>query len=262
LNAARHLIIFDVDQLLELVNNGLTTRSFRHVVLAARAILERSAITVHHLEKLRDLFQKIDDNLSASRYAKGILSREQRRRYIEQRYLSANAVRQYLNAQSFNWELGFGGNGRGEIGVKKGDSKKQFAAGKAIQGLGWIGPAPKDRNLYWHYSLLCDFVHPNFGASSLFVDVQESLDIWFPSAGRGNRLYRKLLARRPDHLSAVGHVVQVIYLPLREALLHTSAHVNWLTTEQQKRYRELRSFEKLKQKTIRLRHSQSGCAVS
>jgi hypothetical protein len=56
LNAARHLIVFNIDQLLELINAGLASRSFRQVVLGVRAVLERAAITEQHFGEIRVSF--------------------------------------------------------------------------------------------------------------------------------------------------------------------------------------------------------------
>jgi hypothetical protein len=61
LRAIQHLIVFDVDQLLESVDTGLATRSFRQVVLGVRAILERAAITESHLTSMRASFNEICD---------------------------------------------------------------------------------------------------------------------------------------------------------------------------------------------------------
>jgi hypothetical protein len=57
--AIRRLIVFDVDQLLELIDLGLETHRFRFVVLGVRALLERAAITERHLKSLRESCQQV-----------------------------------------------------------------------------------------------------------------------------------------------------------------------------------------------------------
>jgi hypothetical protein len=54
--------------------------------------------------------------------------------------------------------------------------------------------------------------------------------------------------RRPDDPSALKYVIGVIYLPLREAVSWTTAHVEWLAREQRKHYQALRTFERLMDK--------------
>src|SRR5262249_48892342 len=157
----------------------------------------------------------------ARAFVKGTLPQHDVPEHIKHRYLAALAVRRFLNAQSFNWASFDAPDGIGNIAVKEKDAAKlQIFAGRAIRVLDWTGPHPENRNMYWWYSLLCDYVHPNVGASNLFVDVQEEVAMQFPN-GQENRLYRRRLSRRPDDLSALTHVLSVIYLSLREGLSWT-----------------------------------------
>jgi hypothetical protein len=242
LRALRHLIVFDVDQLLEQINSGLETRRFRQVVLAVRAVLERAAVTEHHFVSIRQLFSRIRE-FPAREVVRGALPTKEYGEHIEARYDAAMAVRRYMSRQTFNWASFDAPDGIGNISVKD-TSIKQENAGRAIkQCLDWTGSHSQGRNLYWWYALLCDYVHPNMGASHLFVDVLEKIELRFPN-GYENQLYRQRLTRRPDHISALTHVLTLVYLPLREALSWTTSHIDWLAAQQKKHYRDLRSFER------------------
>src|ERR1700738_5239940 len=230
LRAAHHLIVFDVDQLLNSIDKGLASRSFRQAVLGVRAVLERAATTEHHLISVRKSLQDVCD-FPARQFLKGGLPPKEFKDHVVKRYHAALAVRKYLMAQSFNWASFDAPDGIGNIRAK--GIEAQVSAGKAVQLLDWTGPHPEGRNLYWWYNVLCDYVHPNLGASNLFVDVQEEIAIQFRDS-RENRLFRRHLSRRPNHVSALTHVLNVIYLPLREVLSWTASHIRWLAEGEDK----------------------------
>jgi hypothetical protein len=149
-------------------------------------------------------------------------------------------------AQSFNWSVFHNLDKIADTQDRQKDKDlTQFHAGPQIKKLSWTGGHPEGTSLYWWYSLLCDYVHPNYGAKVLFVNTQEGQDYVHFQDGGVNRLYKMHLQRRPEHVSALKHIVGVIYLPLREALSRTTAHIEWLTAEQRRRYRDLRSLERL-----------------
>jgi hypothetical protein len=178
--------------------------------------------------------------LSTSRVVRGTVVGRALLDEIVPRVKGAQAVRRHLIAQNFNWSVF--DTVTDQWIVKKGDAKKQVQVGDGIKLLDPKGPFPERWNLWVAYSLLCDYVHPNFGASNLFVDTQEEFELRSP-AGIENRLLKRRLSRHPDDMSALVHVLSVIYLPLREALLWTTSHLDWLIEEQATRTSELKAFD-------------------
>jgi hypothetical protein len=243
LRAIHHLVVFDVDQLLELIDAELTSRRFRAVVMGVRAILEHAAITEAHLTTIRPRCELIR-KFPVHEFLKGGFSKEHYTDHIQHRLEAVRAIRHYLMAQSFNWKAFDDLTKIGETEAKQKDKAlMQFHAGPQVKNLPWIGAHLHGTTLYWWYNLLCDYVHPNHGAKNLFVNIQTEEEHQFPD-GVVNRLYKLHLCRRPEHLSALRHVVSIIYLPLREALSRTALQIQWIASEQRRRYQDLRSLER------------------
>ena len=165
LHGIRYMIVFDCDQLLELINTGLATRSFRQAALGARALLERAAITEGHFSSLRGLFQSVTA-FPARKFARGRFSQKDVLEHLVPRVSAAQALRRYTAAGSFNWDIFDDPNSvaaGANIAMNRADLKKQLTAGKEVKKLTWTGSHPVGTNLYWWYSFICDFVHPNYG---------------------------------------------------------------------------------------------------
>jgi hypothetical protein len=104
LRGSRFLAVFDCDQLLEQINIGLATRSFRQATLGARAVLERAAVTQGHIVPVQDLFKGMDV-FPARRFAKGIFSKQDYLDHLRPRVKAASALRRYTAAATFNWSI-------------------------------------------------------------------------------------------------------------------------------------------------------------
>jgi hypothetical protein len=241
--AIRRLIVFDVDQLLELIDIGLTTHRFRFVVLGVRALLERAAIAERHFKSVRESCQQVE-KFPCRQFLKGQISRESYKKQIGPRLNVVKVLSRYFNAQSFNWAVFATPDQIGEREARqKNIELAQFHAGPSIKALEWTGPYVKGTDLHWWYNLLCDYVHPNYGARVLFVDIKNDEDVLLPNKTI-NRLHKIKFSRRPTDMSALNHVVGIIYLALRESLSRTSSQIDWLATEQRKYYRDLRTLER------------------
>jgi hypothetical protein len=206
LNTIRHLIVFETDQLLDGFQTAMRTRAFKLAALCTRALLERAAVTESHFVSIKAL--EAVPKMRASELSRPPMPETFVRAHLVPRYTALQSLRKCLAAQTFNWEV----VEQPEASISVGSSaKRQFSAGKAVGRLGWTGASTPNRNLYWWYSLLCDYVHPNVGAAHLFVDEQETFQL-HSLQGQENRMYRRRYHRAPQHPSALAHVLTVFYL--------------------------------------------------
>lgn len=226
-NLILHITACRTSIILEGIIAGLNNSRYLEVSLLTRALLEHAAIAQERQRRLVKLLPAFA-TIAPSNIRRAIKQGASTGPMLQATFAVIEELNLWYSAARFNFgavqdEPDF------HIELSKNSKLRQIGVNDAIAALEWSGPLLPATTPGFYYSLLCDYVHPNCGASWLYVDTQEKARIRHASSERETYFYSFVTAKTPSDMSLLLHVVSVIYIPLRESLHCYSAHLDWLS---------------------------------
>ena len=193
-------------EFVEEICRGLNEGQFTTVVAAARMTMESAAILNYHVPRLTEACNDILERKPSSiRHA--CQSPEGWRCLVEELAKASGEARKQLALTRFDWRGYVTGAPKATPTGGKTEEPKQVRAGKAIEKLSFTRQSRLPTAIE-QYGLLCDFVHPNRGADTLFIDRAWQSD---------GKLYWAL-KENPRDESCIQAVLEVIGVPVQECL--------------------------------------------
>jgi hypothetical protein len=214
--------------LLEIVVDGLNRGRFSRTMLAARSLVEHSAICRWRQRELHPLLEAVEAiRPSSLRKCKG---NAELTLAIGNTILTANRkLEEIYGAGRFNRDVFADLNKIMEIELEVNARHRQVGVMDAIDDLEWLGPLIPATTPRFYYELLCDYVHPNVGSNFLYVNREDYTDMMHLESGSMNRLvHMQMAVDSSDTSSLYLHVLSVLIIPVREAIGDMIKHARWL----------------------------------
>lgn len=182
---------------------GLNERDYLRCILAARAQLEFAAVVHHTVPGVVETYASLSE---AGDFVASM-------RVLAD---TAQKLDAFTRRTRFDWTKYV------EDALAKPPSQPVKGPRESVESLVNALPQQPAGNLYAHYRLMCDFVHPSIGMQNLFISRVDACDI-----PRG-KVARYFLSRDSAGDELFGLVLHVIGIPTREGVRALSVYINAL----------------------------------
>jgi hypothetical protein len=230
LSLIHHIGCCRLAELLAGIVNSLSGAQYTTSCLLVRSLFEHAALAqwqrrelAPQLDALSELDpQGVADRLRSGRDTKGI--------FATVLPVIAALQKQY-EAGRFNRDALRRMDELVNIELDRQHPHRQVGVMDAVDACDWRGPLWAATTPRFYYELLSDYVHPNFGSNVLYMDMEEERDVVEQMSKARNRIRRTVTKQRPVDESLLLHVLQLLYIPIRESCDALSDVLTWMSNE-------------------------------
>jgi hypothetical protein len=225
-----HTGCYRLAEILPGVLNSLSGTQYTTSCLLARSLFEHAAMAQwqrRELSPLLDALNKLDPQGLAERLRSG---RDTQSIFAAVLPVIALLQNQY-EAGRFNRDALKRMDELVSIELARQHPHRQVGVMDAVDACDWRGPLWAATTPRFYYELLSDYVHPNFGSNVLYVETEEERDVAEQVSDARNRIRRAVTRQRPTGESLLLHVLQLVYIPIRESCEALSDALTWMSSE-------------------------------